>query len=130
MKKIWGIVLLWILLFPLAFAAEDLYTFSSPDQQQNFEALTTELRCLVCQNQNLAESNAPLAADLRGIIYRQVQQGHSQQEIRDYLVARYGNFILYRPPFNAATLGLWLGPLAVLLMGLASLQFCIRRKRD
>ena len=117
MKKI--IFLLLILIAPFSlFAAQDFYVFAAPAQQQRFTALTTELRCLVCQNQNLAESNAPLAFDLRDQIFQQIQQGKSNKDIIDYLVARYGNFILYRPPLNKATLGLWFGPLIFLLCGI------------
>jgi cytochrome c-type biogenesis protein CcmH len=126
MKK-WFFLLAFFSL-PL-FAAEDFYPFHSPIQQKHFITLTTHLRCLVCQNQNLAESNAPLAADLREQIYQQLQQGQSEQEIIHYLVNRYGDFILYRPPFNAATVGLWIGPFLFLLLGLGYLLHYIRKMR-
>src|SRR5947207_328544 len=103
MRKLIFIILL---LTAPAFAA-DIYPFSNYQEQKRFELLTTELRCLVCQNQNLAESNAGLAADLREIIYKKIKQGRSDKEIIQYLVERYGNFILYRPPLTLATLGLW-----------------------
>lgn len=127
MKKI---VLLVMILIPLRlFAAEDVYRFNSAIDQKRFATLTSQLRCLVCQNQTLAESNAPLAADLRQQVYVHLQRGQSDKEIADYLVARYGNFILYRPPFNPATWVLWLGPLLFLLTGVLYLLFYIRKRR-
>lgn len=121
---------LFIVLLPLhLFAADDFYKFNSPVEQERFVNLTSQLRCLVCQNQNLAESNAPLAADLRQQVYTHIRQGQSNKAIIDYLVARYGNFILYRPPFNSATLILWLGPSLFLVIGIFYLIFYIFKKR-
>ena len=97
-------------------------------QQQRFTAFTTQLRCLVCQNQNIAQSNAELATDLREQIYQQISHGKSDQEIVDYLVARYGNYILYRPPFDGVTLGLWFGPFILLIGGISYLLFYLRKK--
>ena len=123
--------LLFIFFIPLSLsAAEDFYQFKSSIEQERFATLTSELRCLVCQNQNLAESNAPLASDLRQQVYLHIQQGQSDSQIVDYLVARYGNFILYRPPLNAVTLGLWIGPLLFLFLGIFYLLFYIRKKRE
>jgi cytochrome c-type biogenesis protein CcmH len=127
MKKIfWVLIILWLPMYSV-FAAEDYYHFDTPQQQQSFERLTNELRCLVCQNQNLAESNAALAVDLRKQIYAQVLQGQSTQQVIDYLVARYGNFILYKPPLNMATVGLWFGPVLLLLVGISYLLFYLRK---
>ncbi|HSW68829.1 MAG TPA: cytochrome c-type biogenesis protein [Gammaproteobacteria bacterium] len=118
-----------LILIPLQlFAAKDFYPFDRAADQQRFVTLTSQLRCLVCQNQNLAESNAPLASDLRQQIYQHIQQGQSDRQIVDYLVARYGDFILYKPPVNAATLGLWLSPLVFFLAGVLYLLFYIRKK--
>ena len=89
-------------------------------------ALASELRCLVCQNQTLADSNAELAVDLRQQIREQLGRGASEREVVDYLVARYGDFVLYRPPFKPATLLLWLGPFLLLAAGVALL---VRRAR-
>ena len=111
------------------FAFQDFYTFKNHHDKLRFEQLTSELRCLVCQNQNLAESNAPLATDLRNQIYEQINAGRPNQEIINYLVERYGNFILYRPPMNALTIGLWFGPLFLLLSGVLYLLYYIRKKR-
>jgi cytochrome c-type biogenesis protein CcmH len=80
-------------------------------------ALSSELRCLVCQNQTLADSNAPLAVDLRNTIREQLAKGASEREVRDFMTARYGDFVLYRPPFKAATLLLWIGPFLLLVVG-------------
>lgn len=130
MKKVLTVLILWLALTPCVDALQDFYTFSSGKEQHRFETLTTELRCLVCQNQNLAESNAPLAADLRQQIYHQIQLGSSNQQIIDYLVRRYGDFILYNPPVNGFTLALWIGPGAILISGLLYLFFCIRKKQQ
>jgi cytochrome c-type biogenesis protein CcmH len=79
--------------------------------------LSQELRCLVCQNQTLADSNAPLAVDLRNQVREQLAAGKSEAEVVDFLVARYGDFVLYRPPLKASTLFLWIGPFVFLLAG-------------
>jgi cytochrome c-type biogenesis protein CcmH len=92
-------------------------------------ALSNELRCLVCQNQTLAESNAPLAVDLRGRIREQLAAGASEQDVIDYMVARYGDFVLYRPPFKASTLALWVGPFVLLAVGALVLWRQLARRR-
>ncbi len=97
--------------------------------EQRVTAITGELRCLVCQNETIAESNAPLAIDLKNQVREQVKQGISDQEIFAFMVARYGDFVLYRPPFKANTLLLWLGPLLLLAAGLFTLFFNLTRRR-
>ncbi len=87
-----------------ASAAIDVYTFDSDAQEQTFRELTKELRCPKCQNQDIADSNAGLAKDLRDRTYQMVREGKEKQEVVDYMVARYGNFILYDPPLMASTL--------------------------
>lgn len=129
MKKLLPTLIILLVLSCPLLAAEDYYAFKTSEQQQRFQSLTTELRCLVCQNQNLSESNAPLANDLRSKIYEQIQQGQTDQQIVDYLVSRYGNFILYRPPFKAATIALWFGPFLLLFMGMIYLIYYIHQKR-
>lgn len=129
MKRIVCIMIFILMPFYNGFAAEDYYQFSSEQQQTRFTSLTTQLRCLVCQNQNLAESNSGLASDLREQIYQHIQKGQSDKEIVDYLVSRYGNFILYNPPLNSQTVGLWIGPIVLLLSGLMYLIFYIVKKR-
>ena len=102
--------------------------FDSPGQQQRFNDLTEELRCLVCQNQNLADSDAPLAHDLRDEIYKMMQAGRSDDEIKTFLVERYGDFVLYRPPVKGNTLVLWLAPALLLLGGAAFVGLSVRRR--
>ena len=110
-----------------ASAAIDVYTFDSDAQEQTFRELTKELRCPKCQNQDIADSNAGLAKDLRDKTYQMVREGKEKQEVVDYMVARYGNFILYDPPLMASTLILWLGPLLVILIGGAVVVMRSRR---
>jgi cytochrome c-type biogenesis protein CcmH len=98
------------------------------DLERRVADLAHELRCLVCQNQTLADSNAPLALDLRNQIREQLAAGKSERDVRDFMVARYGDFVLYRPPFRAATAALWLGPFILLALG-AWLFLRIVRKR-
>ena len=109
-----------------------LFIFSVSAEDSSLErrtaALAHELRCLVCQNQTLAESNAPLAVDLRNQVREQLAAGKSEDEVKAWLVARYGDFVLYRPPFKAATLLLWLGPFLLLALGTFFLLKRIRRK--
>jgi len=89
----------------------------NPQLEDRVKDLAHELRCLVCQNQTIADSNAPLALDLRNQIREQLAAGSSDREVIDYMVARYGDFVLYRPPFKATTLVLWLGPFLLLALG-------------
>ena len=91
--------------------------------------LAAELRCLVCQNQSLAESNAGLAVDLRNQIREQLARGASEREVVDFMVARYGDFVLYRPPLKASTFLLWFGPFVLLIAGIYVLIRRIRRQR-
>lgn len=100
-----------------------------PAVEQRLKGLADELRCLVCQNQTIADSNAPLAVDLRQQIRTQIAQGRSDSQIRDYMVQRYGDFVLYRPPLRATTALLWIGPFAFLAAGLAVYFLLVRRRR-
>jgi len=119
-----------LLCLPLAAgAAEAIPTEKDPVAAKRAADLSEQLRCLVCQNQSIAESNAELAADLRGQIREQIAQGRSDREIVDYMVQRYGDFVLYRPPFKTSTLLLWLGPLLLLLAGFLLLARRLRRTR-
>jgi cytochrome c-type biogenesis protein CcmH len=102
---------------------------NAPPDEARYQALIDELRCLVCQNQTIAESNAPLAADLRQQVRRQMDEGRTDREIIDYVTARYGDFVLYRPPFKARTWLLWVGPFALLLTVVALAALFIRRSR-
>jgi cytochrome c-type biogenesis protein CcmH len=97
--------------------------------EKRVAALADELRCLVCQNQTLADSNAPLAVDLRNQIREQLAKGASEREVREFMVARYGDFVLYRPPLKASTLALWFGPFILLAAGGFLLYRLITRRR-
>jgi cytochrome c-type biogenesis protein CcmH len=100
-----------------------------PALDKRVAGLAHELRCLVCQNQTLADSNAPLAVDLRNQIREQLQSGASEREVIDFMVARYGDFVLYRPPLKASTLALWLGPFVLLALGALLLVRRLVRRR-
>ena len=100
-----------------------------PETEKRVTALANELRCLVCQNQTLADSNAPLAVDLRNQIREQLKAGASERDVIEFMVARYGDFVLYRPPFKATTLALWTGPFVILLAGTWLLVRLVRRRR-
>ncbi|MDX2345681.1 MAG: cytochrome c-type biogenesis protein CcmH [Legionella sp.] len=110
-----------LLLIPLFGHAEVLYPLDNPKQTAQFKGLLRELRCLVCQNQDLADSNAPLAKDLRDEVYGLVKLGKSDDEIIRYLTARYGDFILFKPPLKSATYVLWGAPVLFLCLGLVLL---------
>ncbi|MDR3446041.1 MULTISPECIES: cytochrome c-type biogenesis protein [Dyella] len=113
----------------IAFAqAIDPLPFKDHAQEVRFQNLTRELRCLVCQNENLADSNADLARDLRHEVFNLMQQGKSDEEIKQYLVDRYSDFVLYDPPVQGSTLLLWFGPLVILLAGAAVVVVTVRRR--
>ena len=103
--------------------------FSSPEHEERYHELADELRCLVCQNQTIAESNADLASDLRREVYRMIEDDRSTEEIVGFMVARYGDFVLYRPPLRGGTVLLWAGPFLLALLGLAALALYLRRRR-
>ncbi|SIS47172.1 cytochrome c-type biogenesis protein [Neptunomonas antarctica] len=109
-------------------AAIDAYEFKDDANRERFQQLTTELRCPKCQNQNLADSNSPIATDLRREVYRMVEAGQQDEEITDFMVSRYGEFVLYRPKVNESTWILWYGPFVLLAVG-AVVILLITRKR-
>jgi cytochrome c-type biogenesis protein CcmH len=111
-----------------AFAQADEVANPDPAVEQRLKDLGEELRCLVCQNQTIADSNAPLALDLRNQIRVQVKQGKSDDEIRSFMTERYGDFVLYKPPFKATTAVLWVGPFALIALGAFVLWLVVRRK--
>ena len=121
-------LLLGLLLWTLAATAIDPLPFQSEVEERRFQALVAELRCLVCQNQNLADSDADLAKDLRAEVFEMLRAGKSDGEIRDFLVQRYGDFVLYDPPFKPVTWILWLGPALVVAAGLAGMLVMVRRR--
>jgi cytochrome c-type biogenesis protein CcmH len=107
----------------LAFSQE------SPDLEKRVTQLAHELRCLVCQNQTIADSNAALAVDLRNQIREQLKSGKSEREVLEFMTARYGDFVLYRPPLRATTVALWAGPFLLLVAGLWLLFRRIARRK-
>ena len=109
-------------------AAEEMVTFDDPAQGKMYYSLLEEYRCLKCQNQNLAGSKASLAGDLRREIRDQVLAGKTKKDIDEYLVARYGEFVLYRPRFSAKTAVLWIAPFVLLLVAIGSLVLMIKRR--
>lgn len=122
MKFIFFISLL--LLNTSIFASQDMYVFKSQQQTEQFQQLTQQIRCVVCQNQNLADSNAPLAKDLRNKIYQMINAQQSNQEIQQFLVKRYGEFILLKPAFNPKTFALWTFPFfALFIIGFILFRF-------
>jgi cytochrome c-type biogenesis protein CcmH len=120
---------LLMLLLPLQlWAIDPSEKLADPEQQAMYETITKEVRCLVCQNQPIADSTAPLAADLRREIKRMVVEGQSESEIKDFLVERYSDFILYKPRFRSWNLLLWLAPIAFLLIGSVALLRIVNRR--
>lgn len=128
MKKL--IILMSVLLSFSVAAAIDVYTFKSDEQEALFKTLTTELRCPKCQNNNLADSNASLAKDMRQKTYTLVQQGKTEDEIVDYWVDRFGNFVIYKPPVTIATSILWIGPGLFVFLGIFIIVRNSRRRAD
>jgi cytochrome c-type biogenesis protein CcmH len=126
-KFILFLVLLWS---TSALAGVEVHKFDNPEQEQQYNRLVAELRCLVCQNQNLADSNAELAQDLRQEVYEMIQNGATDQEIVSFMVARYGDFVLYRPPFKSTTAFLWIGPFIILAAGFVILLVFVRKRRQ
>jgi cytochrome c-type biogenesis protein CcmH len=127
MKKI--LILLFCLLPTFSHAGEAKDLAADPVLEKRMIGLAENLRCLVCQNESLASSHAELAEDLRREVREQMAQGKSDQEIIDYLVARYGDFVLYKPPVKSYTVLLWFGPFAMLLIGAGVLVFQLRKRR-
>lgn len=127
MRWLWLLVL--ALMAPLALAAIDTYEFETEEQRQRFYQLSSELRCPKCQNQNIADSDAPIAMDLRREVYRMLNEGKDNKEIVDFLVARYGEFVRYKPALTPATVILWFGPAAMLLTGFIVLLVMLRRRQ-
>ncbi len=109
--------------------AIEVYAFETPEQEALYQQLAKDLRCLVCQNQNLADSEAGLAKDLKDQVAEFVMAGQDAQTIKQYMVERYGDFVTYEPPVNASTAFLWFSPLIVFLIGALVLYFSIRKNR-
>jgi cytochrome c-type biogenesis protein CcmH len=122
----------WLKVFLMFFSVQvfaiDDHQLANPEQQKTYEIIISELRCLVCQNQTIADSNAELAADLRRQVFEMLQQGKSKDEIVNFMTDRYGDFVLYNPPLKTKTALLWLGPVAFLITGFIMIFWFIRRK--
>ncbi len=116
------------LLLAAPLLAQEPLVFDSAEQEARYNDLTLELRCLVCQNQNLADSDAPLAQDLRREIYDMMMAGQTDEQIKTFMVDRYGDFVLYRPPVQGNTLALWLLPLVLLAVGAVVVGFTVRNR--
>lgn len=125
--KFAAVILAALLSFSAA-AAIDTYRFDSVEQEQQYRELTEQLRCPKCQNNSIADSNAIIAADMRAKVYELMMQGQNKQQVIDYMVARYGNFVTYEPPVTPATLILWVGPLLFVLIGGAVVIMRSRRR--
>lgn len=110
-------------------AAVDTFEFASEQERERFYSISSELRCPKCQNQTIADSDAPIADDLRKEVYRLLDDGRSDEEIVDYMVARYGDFVRYKPALNSETLVLWFGPLFFLLAGFLAVFMLVRRRQ-
>ena len=115
---------------PVALAVIETYEFSYPDLEVRYHQLSQELRCPKCQNQNIADSNAPIARDLRVVLYEQLEQGATDDEILAYMVARYGEFVRYRPGVDRNTVLLWAAPGLLLILGAAGLLFHFRERPE
>ncbi|MCP5123237.1 MAG: cytochrome c-type biogenesis protein CcmH [Pseudomonadales bacterium] len=127
MRALMSLALLVVALWAgSALAVIETYQFSDPALEQRYQQLSSELRCPKCQNQNIADSNAPIAKDLRKLLYQQLEAGAGDEEILDYMVARYGEFVRYRPRFDGATAVLWLAPVLLLLAGIAAAAATLR----
>lgn len=108
----------------------ELYTFENPEQREIFAKITKELRCSVCQNESLSDSEALIAKDLKNLIYQKVLQQQTRQEIINFVASRYGDFVLYQPPFNWSTAILWVGPVILICIGLYGILKLIRPKNE
>jgi cytochrome c-type biogenesis protein CcmH len=128
-KRLLIACLLGLSLVGMTRAAIDTYQFKDEAERERFRSLTAELRCPKCQNQNIADSNAPIATDLRREIFRMLEEGKSNAEIVDFLVLRYGDFVLYKPPVDTRTYLLWYGPFALLGLGALGLVVLVLRRR-
>jgi cytochrome c-type biogenesis protein CcmH len=123
-------MLVWALCWPVpGLAKEAVPAAEDPVLEARLVRITGELRCLVCQNQTIADSHAGLAIDLRNQVREMIKRGDTDAQIIDYMTARYGDFVLYRPPLKATTALLWFGPMGMLLVGAAALLIVLRRRQ-
>ena len=129
MKRWLAAVVFGLTLTGVAHAAIDTYEFANDAERARFRELTQELRCPKCQNQDLADSNAPIATDLRREIFRMLGEGKDNQQIIDFMVDRYGDFVRYKPALTSKTVVLWFGPLALLVGGVVVIGVIVGRRR-
>ncbi|MFC6338899.1 cytochrome c-type biogenesis protein CcmH [Pseudomonas sp. CCM 7891] len=129
MKRWLAAAVLGLCMTGLAHAAIDTYEFAKDGDRERFRELTKELRCPKCQNQDIADSNAPIAADLRKEIFRMLGEGKDNQQIIDFMVDRYGEFVRYKPALTGKTALLWFGPAGLLLAGVVVMAVIVRRRR-
>ncbi|ROL82121.1 cytochrome c-type biogenesis protein CcmH [Pseudomonas protegens] len=129
MKRWLAAAILGLSIVGVAHAAIDTYQFANDTDRERFHELTKELRCPKCQNQDIADSNAPIAADLRKEIFRMLGEGKDNQQIIDFMVDRYGDFVRYKPALTGKTALLWFGPAGLLLGGLVIIVVIVRRRR-
>ncbi|KAB7646502.1 cytochrome c-type biogenesis protein CcmH [Polymorphobacter fuscus] len=127
MRRLWFLLALLFAMPALAVQPDEM--LADPVLEARARTISEELRCVVCQNQSIDDSDAPLARDLRIVVREQLQLGKSDDDIMAYIVSRYGNFVLLRPPVEPATWALWAGPFAVLIIGGALLAVWSRRRR-
>ena len=130
MRKLIIILSMLFLLNPFIYAAVEIRQFQNLEHEQRYKNLINEFRCVVCQNQNIADSNAALAKDLRKQVYKMINAGKSDDEIMEFMVTRYGDFVLYRPQFNSMTFLLWVGPFIIFIIGLYILISFIRQRKE
>jgi cytochrome c-type biogenesis protein CcmH len=129
LRRLLIVALLTLLVVPTAIAVEPDEIISDPALEARARALSKELRCMVCQNQSIDDSDAPLAHDLRVLVRERLQAGESDQQVIDFLVARYGEFVLLRPRFSWHTALLWFGPATILIIGAYGVVVLARRYR-
>ncbi|MDI9245871.1 cytochrome c-type biogenesis protein [Marinobacter sp. CHS3-4] len=130
MKPLFRFALLMLLSLSAGVAvgqARDVYEFDSPEQEQRFQSLIAELRCPKCQNQNIADSNAPISKDMREAVYRMMSDGASDEKITSELVSRFGEFVRYKPKVDERTIMLWATPALVVFIGVLVIALTVRR---
>lgn len=130
MKRIGWVLVFLCFYISSAYAVIETYEFNRPGDRERYTDFIEELRCPKCQNQNLAGSNSPIAADLRRELHRMINEGKSDTQIIDFMVARYGDFILYRPPLDKNTVVLWTAPIFLLVIGLLLVAFFVRKVKS
>lgn len=131
MRALSSLLCVFLFSFSLALQAKvEIREFANAQMEEDYNTLVAELRCLVCQNQNLADSNAELAVDMRAKVYSMLNEGKSKTEITDFMVTRYGDFVLYRPPVKSSTFMLWFGPFIFLLIGALIAISYVRRQAN